>query len=520
MPGRVKLGRWLISDSSIQYMWTRKQNPSLTRVAQQAVSLLLVVFAVFAVHGQEAAPLRFGEDVDGYLDGLTLQQTYSFDGRRGEFLAIRVTPTEGNLDPVLTVVDGNGAVLATLDDGAGRGAVLDTLRVPRNGLYYLVVSRFGGELGITGGNYVLRVERVGVSSESGSSLRYDDTVLNAITDNNPQHYYTFQARRGDILNIDMQRVSGDLDPYLQIVDSTGAVIAEGDDVPGSATLDAAVDGLVIDNDGTYVIIATRYGEAAGQSTGSFVLSLAESDVSGLGNTLQTAQTIPDGEFVPGEITASQTSQYFTFTANQDDLIRVQMDRVSGSLDAYLILLDADLNQVATDDDSGGGQNAQLSNLRLPRTGLYYIQATRFGGAEAAEGGTVGRYRLRLERLGGAFAEIQADAQPLRYGSSLTGVINNDKPEDIYVFYGTVGDVITVAMNRGDGNLDPVVAVLGEDLQPLASDDDSGGGQNARIERFVLGRTGVYYVRATRYSGTGGDSQTRGSYILVLAQRFD
>jgi hypothetical protein len=184
------------------------------------------------------------------------------------------------------------------------------------------------------------------------------------------------------------------------------------------------------------------------------------------------------------------------------------------------LLDADLNEIAIDDDGGGGQNAQLDNFRLPRTGLYYIQATRFGGAEATDGGTVGRFRLRLERLGGAFEEVQAGAAPLRYGSSLTGVIDNDKPEDLYAFYGTAGDVVTVAMNRGDGNLDPVVTLLGEDLQPLVSDDDSGGGQNARIERFVLGRTGVYYVRATRYSGADGDSQTRGSYILVLAQRFD
>lgn len=495
--------------------------PHPVRRAGLALFLLVWAVAVAAQDDPTAVPLRFGEDVNGYLDGLTLQQAYAFDGRRGEFLTVRVTPTEGNLDPVLMVVDGGGAVLAALDDGDGRGAVLDTLRVPRNGLYYVVVSRFGGELGITGGAYTLRVERVGVSSESGSSLRYDDTVLNTVTDTSPQHYYTFQARRGDILNITMQRVSGDLDPYLQIVDSTGAVIAESDDVPGSSTLDAAVEALVIETDGTYVIIATRYGEAAGQSTGAFVLSLAESDNSGIGNTLQTAQELPDDEFVPGEITATQTAQFFKFSARQDDLIRVQMDRTSGSLDAYLILLDADLNEIAIDDDGGGGQNAQLNNVRLPRTGQYYIQATRFGGADAAEGGTVGRFRLRLERLGGAFAEVQADAQPLRYGSSLTGVIDNDNPEALYAFYGTAGDVVTVAMNRGDGNLDPVVAILGADLQPLASDDDSGGGQNARIEGFVLARTGVYYVRATRYSGPDGDAATRGTYILVLAeQRFD
>jgi hypothetical protein len=227
--------------------------------------------------------------------------------------------------------------------------------------------------------------------------------------------------------------------------------------------------------------------------------------------------MPTGEFVQGEITNTQTAQFYTFTARENDLIRITMDRLSGSLDAYLILLDADLREVAVDDDGGGGQNSQINGFRLPRDGQYTIRATRF---EGTEGATTGRYRLRLERLGGAFENVQASALPIRYGSTITGTINNDQSSVLYVFYGTQGDEITVAMNRGDGNLDPVVELLGENLQPLLSDDDSGGGQNARIDRFVLGRTGVYYIRATRYTGPDNDSETRGSYILVLAQRFD
>jgi hypothetical protein len=496
-------------------------HPAIKRLPSWAYLLLamcgLLVMNIPPTHAQaafpDAEPIRFGEPVTGRLDGVTLRQTYRFEGRRGEFLSLSVIPEGGNLDPLLTVVDDSGAVLASVDDGQGRGAVLDTLRIPRNGQYYIVVARFAGVFGITAGAYTLLVERVGISSESGSSLRYNDTIINAITDNTPQHYYSFQARRGDILDIQMQRISGQLDPYLQIVNSDAIVIAESDDVPGSNTLDAGIEQLVIDQDGTYVIVATRYGV----NTGSFVLSLAESTNSGLGNTIQTAAELPDDTFVTGEITRQQPAQFYTFTARADDLIRIQMNRVNGSLDAYLILLDEDLREIAVDDDGGGGQNAQINGVQLPRDGLYYIQATRF---EGREGDTVGQYRLRLERLGGAFEDAPAEAQPIRYGSTITGVIGEEAPAVLYAFYGTQGDVITVAMNRGDGNLDPFVAILGEDLQPLASDDDSGGGQNARIERFVLGRTGVYYIRATRYTGPESTANTRGSYILVLAQRFD
>jgi hypothetical protein len=271
---------------------------------------------------------------------------------------------------------------------------------------------------------------------------------------------------------------------------------------------------VIEADGTYVIIATRYGEVAGTSNGSFVLSLEETDNSGLGNTLQTAAPLPDEGFTEGEISGNQFEQYFTFFGNENDIVTISMDRISGSLDAYLILLDADLREVAVDDDGGGGQNAQLRNLRLPDTGLYYVQATRFDGPE---GESVGRFRVTLERLGGAFDQVQETAQPILYGSTVPGVIDADNPDILYAFYGQQGDIITVSMNRSDGNLDPVVAILGENLNPLISDDDSGGGQNARVERFVLGRTGVYYIRAARYRGPEGDSNTRGGYVLVLAR---
>ena len=75
------------------------------------------------------------------------------------------------------------------------------------------------------------------------------------------------------------------------------------------------------------------------------------------------------------------------------------------------------------------------------------------------------------------------------------------------------------MNRGDGNLDPVVSILNTDQNPVVSDDDSGGGQNARIAEYTIPVTGTYYVRATRFSNENGGS-TEGSFILVLARRFN
>ncbi|MEM6526725.1 MAG: PPC domain-containing protein [Chloroflexota bacterium] len=465
----------------------------------------------------EATPISFDTDVDGQLDNLTLSSAYSFTGKRGEFVSIELRTTTGNLDPLLTLLDSAGTVLQTLDDGIGRGVRIESIRIPANGTYYINVSRFGGATGVTRGGFTLRLSRVGVSSESGSTLRYNDTIINTISDAEPALYYTFQANQGDILDVDMQRVSGDLDPLLKVVDSNATVLAASDDVPGSFTLDAAIEGLVIEQTGTYVIVATRYGEEVGRSTGAFVLSLAENDDSGLGNTLQTAAPLEPGTVLENELTPTRFEQYYTFIASEDDLVRVRMDRVSGSLDAYLILLDADLQELTFDDDSGSGQNALIREFRIPASGLYYVKATRFGGTEAD---TVGRYRIQADILRGAFDNITEDSLPILYGSTVTGVIDDNASSVLYAFFGNQGDVISVSMNRGDGNLDPFISLLDGEQQLLLNDDDSGSAQNARIEQFVLPETGVYYVRATRYTGNDGDSDTRGSYILVLAQVSD
>jgi hypothetical protein len=114
--------------------------------------------------------------------------------------------------------------------------------------------------------------------------------------------------------------------------------------------------------------------------------------------------------------------------------------------------------------------------------------------------------------------VPADAQRISYGTTLTGRIDDQTPQVLYAFHGLEGEAITVSVNRGDGDLDPIVEILSSDQVALISDDDSGGGQNARIARYVLPRTGLYFIRAARFSGeTEGNPNTRGSYILVLAQ---
>ena len=45
-----------------------------------------------------------------------------------------------------------------------------------------------------------------------------------------------------------------------------------------------------------------------------------------------------------------------FEAKQNDLITIRMNRINGTVDSFLVLADSNLQEVASDDDSGGGQN--------------------------------------------------------------------------------------------------------------------------------------------------------------------
>ncbi|MBL8162848.1 MAG: PPC domain-containing protein [Anaerolineae bacterium] len=486
-----------------------------------SVRLLVVIFTLLlnvpALAQEESETgVFYGGIITGDINNANPRSVYYFDGLRGDVISINLQALSGDLDPVLTVMDSGGSVLYSADDTDGsRNVFIDVLTIPQSARYFVIVGRFGYALGSTRGQFQLDVQRIGVSSAPGSALRYGDSVINTIDNMTPQVYYSFRAERGDIVNIKMQRNSGDLDPYLQVVDSNAFVIADNDDVPGSG-LDAEIIGLLIERSGTYIVKATRYGEVAGISTGQFILTVEEADNSGLGNSPQAAIPITFNEVITGELTMRSFTQYYRFEAFQNDLISVRMERGRGGLDAFLVIADANLQELTSDDDSGGGQNAKIESFLIPADGTYYILATRF---DRDTGTTAGTYDIELQSLGNAFDGVPADVQRISYGTSVTGRIDEVTPEVRFAFWGVQGDAITVSLNRGDGNLDPLVQIQDSAGNVVREDDDGGGGKNARIARYELPTTGIYYVRATRYGGDTGDPNTRGSFILVLARVF-
>ena len=489
------------------------------------LSLLLLAIMVAAgfsfsssrAQTDEADLVLFGEVASGRINSTIPQQIFQFDALRCDFLSVQVRTTAGDLDPVVTITDDAGRAIYNADDSNGSTNVeVDTLRIPRSGRYSLAVSRFGHGLGSTTGTFELLIERIGNGSDYGCALRYGDTVLNAINSMEPEVFYSFRASQGDIVNIDMRRITGNLDPYLQVVDGLNTVLAINDEVIGSGT-DAHIDSLVIPADGVYYIIATRYGQASGESAGNFALSIEEAENSGLGNSPLSALTIRYNESLEGDLSDDAFEKFYRFEARQNDIISVSMERIGGSVDSFLVIANSNLQELIVNDDTPDSQNSLIEDFLVPADGIYFIIATRY---QREAGGTAGRFRVRLESAGNAFVDVPSDIRRIPYGTSVTGRVDDITPTLRYAFWGVEGDTITASMSQSDGDLDPFINIYAADGQTvLASDDDGAGRPNARIDRFTVPATGVYYLEATRYIGQDNPN-TEGGFVLVLAQRFD
>ena len=483
------------------------------------LSILLLFVLALPASAQEpdSAQLGAAGEIRGALDAETPRAVYTVDGLRGEVVQFELRTVSGDLDPTLAVFDNGGALLYYGDDSGGDFGVLQDLTLGASGRYFVVVSRFGAALGTTSGDYALRMTRTGVLSEEGSALRFGDSVIGTISDSEPQVYYSFQAQQGDILTVSMVRSSGTLDPYLKVVDADRIVIADNDDQAGAETRNARIDALIIERSGAYVIVASRYQEAAGDTAGSFVLSIDEAENSGTGSSQLAPLPLRFGESKSAIISHRQYQRFYVFSARKDDLVTISMARGgSGELDSYLILADERFSSLFEDDDSGSGQNARIAGYRIPQDGKYHIIATRF---EGSKGSSIGAYELKLEAVGNAFDDIPDDAISINYGTSVTGSIDAADDQDLYAFYARQGEIITVSMTRVDGDLDAYLELLDAGQEVVLSNDDGGNGQNALIDSYTAPASGLYYIRARRFFGVEGNPDTSGSYVLVLAERY-
>jgi hypothetical protein len=448
--------------------------------------------------------------VTGALDDETFRQTYAFSVQADEVVAISMSRIAGDLDPYLLLADEHGTVLAfSDDDGPGTDALIGFKRIPASGRYFVIASRFGQEHGSTAGEYTLLLDRIGdAAGTQDTTLQYGDSVLGRVTPDAARAFYFLRAQRGDVITVTMQRISGNLDPRVDLATPGGLVLISNDDDPqAEGTLDAAISDYTILETGVYLIVATRFGDEAGDTQGGFALSVTQTPPEALGTQPANARLIDYGMTLEGDVSDDIPARYFWFDARRGDVVTVTLSALAGDLDPLVQLLDANLVELARNEARGEEGEARIAAYTLPHNGTYYLLATRFG---EETGRTTGEFALQLNGRAGIAG---GRALEIVYGATVSGIIEDATILEEYVFFGHAGDVVNISMERASGDLDPLVTLYDGDRKQIAFDDDSGGDQNSLIKGFALPGDGMYFLVASRFERETG--ATSGAYMLTL-----
>ncbi len=222
---------------------------------------------------------------------------------------------------------------------------------------------------------------------------------------------------------------------------------------------------------------------------------AEEEVGNVSPISLAATPIEIGDTVTGELTEDAPVAYYIFTAEADTAITIIHQ--SEDFDSYLVLLDADENVLATNDDGAGSLDSKIT-FTIPADGDYIIQVDSYGNYHRGSV-SIGEYELSL-------AAIELDV--IEFGEAVDGELTETMTEQIYAFTGSAGDSISVTMISDD--FDTYLYLYDQDGFEIASNDDAAGNLDARIGPFTLPTDGQYRITATSFSRAA-----TGSYTLSL-----
>ncbi len=213
-----------------------------------------------------------------------------------------------------------------------------------------------------------------------------------------------------------------------------------------------------------------------------------------------------------------------------------MMRLSGTVDPLLRLYDPSGEELAVDDNSGGGRAALLRNIPLRQDGLYQIQASG--------GNASGDYQISLSAgdpvpvtptivvIPSATLPPATDAdvlptaapdQPLVAYVPVTGSLSGPGDVRRHAIRASKGDVITINAHRLDpaSALRPVLEVYGPqgDLLASVNAQTSNAGGDTQVTLLPINESGSYSLFVTAQGG-GGDyviAYGEGPYYENLGQ---
>lgn len=209
---------------------------------------------------------------------------------------------------------------------------------------------------------------------------------------------------------------------------------------------------------------------------------------GAGQESSGGEIVLGDETYTGVLTDDEPEAEFTFEGEEGQGVQIAV--TSEQFDTYLMLLDANGDELANNDDSNGSLNSTITTT-LPYSGEYTIVVTSFSAVIGADPET-GRFSLTAQEV-----EIEEAIVELGEGNQfITENLSSSRPELRFVFEGEEGEMLL--MSADSAEFDTYMVLYDEDGDEIARNDDSNGTLNSQIGPFELPEDGEYTVLLTSY----------------------
>jgi hypothetical protein len=397
------------------------------------------------------------------------------------------------------------------------------------------------------------------------------TVTGNINRLRPAVAYTFQGTAGTEVAFTMARTSGSLDTYLILLGTDGRELARNDDASDGIRDSAII--YILPQDGTYTIVATRFGQTIGGTEGDFrltqsvttptvvattpgVVTTPEVGVTPIAGTpIAGTTTLPEGSievrltwptladvqllvrdptgvsifddvpqnpatggvlFADGNVgctgvagTAPVSYIYWPPTRTPAGIYEIEVWYQNDCQDTTPFLFD--LNVQANSQEVIATQQAISLNQRY----MITFEVTADGQVSVGPGGFFDPASSSTID----YVDLIPQARTITYNNIVRGNITSDVRVELFTFQGNTGDVVRIVMTRQSGTLDAVVYLIGPDGLQVAYNDDTpnqpaqGRITDSLIEGYTLTQSGTYYIIATHYGQQFGG--TTGAYALTL-----
>ncbi|MFW5748539.1 MAG: SH3 domain-containing protein [Chloroflexota bacterium] len=174
---------------------------------------------------------------------------------------VRAQPSTNSA--VIDILRPNATITADGRDSAGRW-IRVILPDGDSGWIFSDLLSIDGDLAALAVVDDLRIDRLSLGQE----------IEGTISDESPTDEYRFEGQEGDIIDIRMLRASGDLDTLLVLQGPDGDEIASNDDDPELGLTGSVINAFRLPADGTYTVLASRYGAEDGFTEGGYTLLVA------------------------------------------------------------------------------------------------------------------------------------------------------------------------------------------------------------------------------------------------------